>query len=432
MIETAQWIAQVAETARIERQTAEVIWNKLTALTVQRLTSEYSDASATLPGITALSVCKKDEFVARLANGEIWLMPPHIELIAVPLTKQGADLTTRLLTELLSYTKETIESFNNAMGRLFAECMRLGYDIQWQHLGTIAPSPEGATAIFTPCKELSDAVNRPFSALTPMRLRINISLSDLPERSFDSLNEALRQEALEIPVAPSKPTPPPLPPSLCTPPPVQRVLPPPIPMLVRPTQSRERAHSRWWLFVLIPLALLLLAFLLYLFIRTDDASSRSERARKAEDPTTERYEPPVEQMQTDSISPADSAIIPIPETEEKAPAPVQTPSQTTKTAKATTSNRAFSSQVKTKPDAGRQLYTLKDGETLATVAQSVYGHSNFWIYIYNANRDKLSDPDSVRPGLTLTLPPLRDWGISASDPEAVRRAGELCEREKKK
>ena len=198
MIETAQWIAQVAETARIERQTAEVIWNKLTALTVQRLTSEYSDASATLPGITALAVCKKDEFVARLANGEIWLMPPHIELIAVPITKQGADLTTRLLTELLSYTKETIESFNNAMGRLFAECMRLGYDIQWQHLGTIAPSPEGATAIFTPCKELSDAVNRPFSALTPMRLRINISLSDLPERSFDSLNEALRQEVLEL------------------------------------------------------------------------------------------------------------------------------------------------------------------------------------------------------------------------------------------
>lgn len=196
-------------------------------------------------------------------------------------------------------------------------------------------------------------------------------------------------------------------------------------------QSRERAHSRWWLFVLIPLALLLLAFLLYLFIRTDDASSCSERARKTEDPTTERYEPPIEQMQTDSIPPEDSAIIPIPETEEKAPAPVQTPSQTTKTAKATTSNRAFSSQVKTKPDAGRQLYTLKDGETLATVAQSVYGHSNFWIYIYNANRDKLSDPDSVWPGLTLTLPPLRDWGISASDPEAVRRAEELCEREKK-
>lgn len=51
-----------------------------------------------------------------------------------------------------------------------------------------------------------------------------------------------------------------------------------------------------------------------------------------------------------------------------------------------------------------------------------YGKPDFWIYIYEENRDKISDPNNVAPGTVLIIPPASKYGIDASDKASIDRA----------
>lgn len=49
---------------------------------------------------------------------------------------------------------------------------------------------------------------------------------------------------------------------------------------------------------------------------------------------------------------------------------------------------------------------VEPGDTLGLIASAVYGESLYYRYIFDANRDRLFDPDTLRVGLELRLPPL--------------------------
>lgn len=49
-------------------------------------------------------------------------------------------------------------------------------------------------------------------------------------------------------------------------------------------------------------------------------------------------------------------------------------------------------------------YTVKSGDTLSKIALAVYGKSSLWTIIYDANRDVLSEPSRIRPGMVLKIP----------------------------
>lgn len=55
--------------------------------------------------------------------------------------------------------------------------------------------------------------------------------------------------------------------------------------------------------------------------------------------------------------------------------------------------------------APEQTYVVQSGDTLSTIAKKVYGKSALWERLFEANRDRLSDPAKVRPGMTLRIPP---------------------------
>ena len=53
---------------------------------------------------------------------------------------------------------------------------------------------------------------------------------------------------------------------------------------------------------------------------------------------------------------------------------------------------------------GSRSYTVKAGDTLNRIAKRELGSYDRWYEIYQANRDKLKDPDNLRVGMILTVP----------------------------
>jgi nucleoid-associated protein YgaU len=55
-------------------------------------------------------------------------------------------------------------------------------------------------------------------------------------------------------------------------------------------------------------------------------------------------------------------------------------------------------------EAAPERVTVQPGETLSEIAERVYGNPGQWRLIYEANRDRLQDPDHVPAGIELMIP----------------------------
>jgi nucleoid-associated protein YgaU len=49
-------------------------------------------------------------------------------------------------------------------------------------------------------------------------------------------------------------------------------------------------------------------------------------------------------------------------------------------------------------------YTVKAGDSLSKISKQFYGNSSQYMKIFEANRDKLSNPDQIQPGQELVIP----------------------------
>jgi nucleoid-associated protein YgaU len=52
----------------------------------------------------------------------------------------------------------------------------------------------------------------------------------------------------------------------------------------------------------------------------------------------------------------------------------------------------------------RKTYTVKPGDTLSKISQQFYGQANQYMKIFEANRDQISDPNKIQPGMELNIP----------------------------
>jgi nucleoid-associated protein YgaU len=59
----------------------------------------------------------------------------------------------------------------------------------------------------------------------------------------------------------------------------------------------------------------------------------------------------------------------------------------------------------TAPASGGRTITVKAGDSLSKIAKRELGNAAKWHAIFDANRDKIKDPDLIHPGQILTLPP---------------------------
>ena len=49
-------------------------------------------------------------------------------------------------------------------------------------------------------------------------------------------------------------------------------------------------------------------------------------------------------------------------------------------------------------------YTVKSGDTLSKIAKEHFGDANKWHAIFEANRDRIKDPDKIQVGWELNIP----------------------------
>ncbi len=69
--------------------------------------------------------------------------------------------------------------------------------------------------------------------------------------------------------------------------------------------------------------------------------------------------------------------------------------------------------------------TVKPGSRLAQISRRWFGERLFWVYIYEANADKIKDPSLIHPGLTVMIPDIYSTFDDLSEAEVLRRAREL-------
>ena len=51
-----------------------------------------------------------------------------------------------------------------------------------------------------------------------------------------------------------------------------------------------------------------------------------------------------------------------------------------------------------------RTYTVQPGDSLSKISKHFYGDPNMYMKIFDANKDKLSDPDKVKDGTELRIP----------------------------
>ena len=66
--------------------------------------------------------------------------------------------------------------------------------------------------------------------------------------------------------------------------------------------------------------------------------------------------------------------------------------------------------------------TTSSKSYLTTIATRHYGRQEFWVYIYQENKDIISDPNNITPGTVVVVPPAEKYGIDPNDKESVKKA----------
>jgi nucleoid-associated protein YgaU len=69
-----------------------------------------------------------------------------------------------------------------------------------------------------------------------------------------------------------------------------------------------------------------------------------------------------------------------------------------------TSQGQTDAQESTRSRSAEQTYTVKPGDTLSKISKQLYGDAGQYQRIFEANRDKLTDPDAIQAGQVLKIP----------------------------
>lgn len=107
------------------------------------------------------------------------------------------------------------------------------------------------------------------------------------------------------------------------------------------------------------------------------------------------------------------------------------PANTAHNAAATAENRAVQSARATEKAPEIVTDTVGGRRYLSVIARQHYGKDIFWVYIYEENKDRISNPNNVPEGLVVVIPPAEKYNIDPASKESVhaaeRKASEIMQ-----
>ncbi|MDD6211508.1 MAG: HU family DNA-binding protein [Bacteroidales bacterium] len=68
---------------------------------------------------------------------------------------------------------------------------------------------------------------------------------------------------------------------------------------------------------------------------------------------------------------------------------------------------------------------MEKGNRLTLLAEKYYGHKIFWVYLYEANKSRIKNPNNVVVGTLIEIPAPEVYGIDINSGESVRKASAL-------
>jgi hypothetical protein len=59
---------------------------------------------------------------------------------------------------------------------------------------------------------------------------------------------------------------------------------------------------------------------------------------------------------------------------------------------------------------------------LTTLSERYYDSPWFWVYIYEENKSIINNPNNIKPGTVVVIPPAGKYGIDPKDPASLKKA----------
>lgn len=66
--------------------------------------------------------------------------------------------------------------------------------------------------------------------------------------------------------------------------------------------------------------------------------------------------------------------------------------------------------------------TIGKNRFLTTMSRKYYGRMEFWVYIYEENKANLGNPNRIKPGTAIIIPPAEKYGIDKNNPDCIDKA----------
>lgn len=167
--------------------------------------------------------------------------------------------------------------------------------------------------------------------------------------------------------------------------------------------------------VITTLIVTLFSYRLYLMKCTDQADKPTQEETLAQAPTADSVATPAE------TTPAkvDSAQL---LAEQKAAEEAQKAEEAKKKEEEAKKKAEAEKQQAAPKGVNASQDTVRIGTTLFKLSKKHYGSDKFWVYIYEENKAKYPNPNSIPVGAVLRIPALSKYGATAGDPASFNAA----------
>ena len=213
-------------------------------------------------------------------------------------------------------------------------------------------------------------------------------------------------------------------------------------------KEKEKKPFNPWLTGLITVGVFAMLLIIAYFVLRHQIVSWAEGMRTG-----------IEQRANNPAAEPDAAVVEMPEVSEPAEVEAEAPAETVEASepaeqvetekaaqpktKRVIKSRKFPTNYKPTPAAELARYyddnerffdeiitteTVGKDSRLAWVAWKHYGEKAMWVFIYEANRDRVKDPNMVKPGVRLRIPKLPPELRDLSKPETQELVDRLSEK----